>query len=113
MNQKKRVIYLDMAKGVGILLMIAGHLIGALQGIDNKPYFAPAYQFITSFHMPLFFILSGILLFLTGEENKEMGVIVRRKARSLMLPYASFSLIYMVMKGKLTIVYFFLHISMI
>ena len=97
MNQKKRVIYLDMAKGVGILLMIAGHLIGALQGIDNKPYFAPAYQFITSFHMPLFFILSGILLFLTGEENKEMGVIVRRKARSLMLPYASFSLIYMVM----------------
>lgn len=96
MNQKKRIAYLDMAKGVGIVLMVAGHLIGSLQSIDNKPYFAPAYQWIASFHMPLFFIISGILLNITREEEKEMGQIVCRKARTLLLPYASFSLIYFV-----------------
>lgn len=96
MNQKKRIAYLDMAKGVGIVLMVAGHLIGSLQSIDNKPYFAPAYQWIASFHMPLFFIISGILLHITREEEKDMRRIVSRKARTLLLPYASFSLIYFV-----------------
>ena len=62
MNQKKRITYLDMAKGVGIILMIAGHLIGSLQAIDNKPYFSSVYQFIASFHMPLFFLISGYFL---------------------------------------------------
>ena len=39
MNQKKRITYLDMAKGVGIVLMVAGHLIGSVQTIDYKSYF--------------------------------------------------------------------------
>ena len=94
MNSKNRITYLDMAKGAGIILMITGHLTGSLQAIDFKPYFSPLYQFIASFHMPLFFIISGILLRLTGEEEKEMGLIVLRKAWTLLLPYASFSLIY-------------------
>lgn len=96
MEQKKRITYLDMAKGVGIVLMVAGHLIGSLQTIDYKPYFSPVYQFIASFHMPLFFIISGILLRITKEEEKEMGRILCRKARTLLLPYASFSVIYIV-----------------
>lgn len=96
MNQKKRITYLDMAKGAGIVLMVAGHLIGSVQAIDYKPYFSPAYQYIASFHMPLFFIVSGILLWITKEEQKDMGQIVRRKAKALMLPYATFSLIYIV-----------------
>lgn len=96
MNQKKRIVYLDMAKGVGIVLMVAGHLIGSLQSIDNKSYFSPLYQWIASFHMPLFFIISGILLHITREEEKDMRQIVSRKARTLLLPYASFSLIYFV-----------------
>jgi len=93
---KKRIDYLDMAKGAGIVLMVAGHLIGSLQTIDYKPGFSAVYQFIASFHMPLFFIISGILLRFTGEEKREMGAIVRRKARTLLVPYASFSLIYFV-----------------
>ncbi len=94
MDSKNRITYLDMAKGAGIILMITGHLTGSLQTIDDKPYFSPLYQFISSFHMPLFFIISGILLRLTKEEEKEMGLIVYRKARTLLLPYASFSLLY-------------------
>ena len=97
MNTKKRILYLDMAKGVGIVLMIAGHLIGALQSIDYKPYFPPSYQFISSFHMPLFFVISGILLWVTKEEERELRQVVRRKAKTLLVPYAAFSVIYFVM----------------
>ena len=96
MNLKKRITYLDMAKGAGIVLMVAGHLIGSVQTIDYKPYFSPTYHVIASFHMPLFFIISGILLRITQEERKEMGHIIYRKAKGLLLPYATFSLIYMV-----------------
>ncbi len=96
MNAQKRITWLDMAKGVGIVLMVAGHLIGALQTIDNKPYFSPVYQFIASFHMPLFFIISGILLRITKEEEKDIRLILYRKAKTLLLPYASFSLMYFV-----------------
>lgn len=97
MDQKNRVTYLDMAKGVGIVLMVTGHLIGSVQTIDYKTYFEPLYQWIASFHMPLFFIISGILLWITEEEKRSMRQIVLRKARTLLLPYATFSIIYIVM----------------
>lgn len=42
---KERVTYLDMAKGVGILLVILGH---------EADLPLAARQFVTSFHMPLF-----------------------------------------------------------
>ncbi len=96
MTSKQRITYLDMAKGVGIVLMVTGHLVGSLQTIDNKPYFSPLYQWIASFHMPLFFVISGIVLRITREEERDMGHIVYRKAKGLLLPYASFSLIYFV-----------------
>lgn len=97
MTSKQRITYLDMAKGAGVVLMVTGHLIGSLQTIDNKPYFSPLYQWIASFHMPLFFVISGIVLWITREEERDMRQIVYRKAKGLLLPYASFSLIYFVM----------------
>lgn len=97
MSEKKRVTYLDMAKGVGIVLMVTGHLIGSVQTIDYKAYFEPVYHWLASFHMPLFFIISGILLWITREEERGMGQIVLRKARTLLLPYVTFSIIYFVM----------------
>lgn len=48
---KERIEYIDIAKGIGILLVIAGHLFA---------YRGPISRWIFSFHMPLFFILSGI-----------------------------------------------------
>ncbi len=44
----KRLVWVDIAKGIAIILMIVGHEV-----IGN------ARVFIFSFHMPLFFILSG------------------------------------------------------
>lgn len=50
---KQRIAYIDLVKGIGILCVLFGHLI------PNDGIVKPA---IYSFHMPLFFILTGILL---------------------------------------------------
>ena len=47
----KRIEYIDIAKGLGIILVVIGHCI------DGKTF--PG-TWISSFHMPLFFILSGM-----------------------------------------------------
>ena len=48
-NEKKRVMFIDIAKGISIILMIIGHTIG--QGTLRSVIF--------SFHLPLFIITSG------------------------------------------------------
>ena len=106
MNEKKRITYLDMAKGAGVVLMVLGHLIGSVQTIDYKAYFEPVYHWLASFHMPLFFIISGILLWITKEEQKEMKQIIQRKAKTLLLPYTTFSIIYIVMNINLHVLFF-------
>ena len=44
----REVLY-DVIKGIGIILMVIGHTCGQ-----------PLYNWIYSFHMPLFFIISGL-----------------------------------------------------
>ena len=49
----QRVGYLDIAKGIGIILVVMGHNDFAL----ISPF---AHKFIYSFHMPMFFFMSGM-----------------------------------------------------
>jgi fucose 4-O-acetylase-like acetyltransferase len=51
----KRIETIDIAKGIGILLVVLGH--------NDFGYVSPfGYKLIYSFHMPLFFFLSGYFL---------------------------------------------------
>ena len=47
-----RYLHIDMARGVAMILVVMGHSCLSTQGDLNK--------MILSFHMPLFFFLSGI-----------------------------------------------------
>ncbi len=49
-SRRNRIEWIDLAKGIGILLVIAGH---------TAPFGSTFRNFIFSFHMPLFFLLSG------------------------------------------------------
>lgn len=51
-----RLLYLDSLRGFAILLVIVGHLI---QFNYNDGLLNPIFNIIYSFHMPLFFFLSG------------------------------------------------------
>ncbi len=74
--------YLDMARGTGIILVILGHI----------SYLSEASRiFIVSFHMPLFFIISGILLSIKKEQDRPLHALALRKLKTIMLPYLLYS----------------------
>lgn len=58
---KKRYDELDLMKGIGIILVYLGHSFN-LKGLENNFIFSYLYNTISSFHMPLFFLISGFIL---------------------------------------------------
>ena len=66
----QRDLYLDGLKGVGIILMIIGHVM------------SPIRDLIFSFHMPLFFFISGYLY-----KDRDAKDILLRNAKKVLLPY--------------------------
>ncbi len=87
--EKKRITYLDMVKGIGIILVVLGHST-----------YAPdqAITWLASFHMPLFFMVSGMLIWQIGEETKPFLFSIGRKAKSIMIPYVTFSILFIIVK---------------
>ena len=81
---KKRITYIDMAKGIGILLVLIGH--------SEFPS-TPLITWISSFHMPLFFILSGMLFSHTGATQKDWKIFLKKKTKTILLPYGVFSIL--------------------
>lgn len=71
--RKPRIEWIDMAKGIAIILVIVGHTID---------YSSPLRSFIFSFHMPLFFILAGYTF-----RPKPWRMVVKSSAKRLLLPY--------------------------
>ena len=86
-NKSERVEWIDCAKGIGIILVIMGHSICP----DTLLYW------LYTFHMPLFFFLSGLTF--NFDKYFEFKSFVISKIKSLLIPYALLSLIYFVWKN--------------
>ena len=95
----KRLDYIDMAKGIGMLLVLLGHLQGD-QIFTLSPYIHPFCVFIFSFHMPMFFIISGILIAIKSEETKDFATTAKKRFRGIMIPYYWFSFFYLLVVIK-------------
>ena len=76
-EQRNRLPWIDTAKGIGIAMVILGHLFR---------YGSVPFKLIFACHMPLFFFLSG-LFFKPGKPFMEF---LTHKAKSLLLPYGVF-----------------------
>lgn len=76
---KERDKSIDIAKGIGIFLMVMGHTT------SNRIVL----QWIYSFHMPLFFFLSGIF----HSQGESYIYFFKKKVRTLLIPYFFFSII--------------------
>lgn len=93
-TKKTRKDYLDYAKAIGIFLVVWGHL---LMWQTNPLLIAVEIRaMIYSFHMPLFFIVSGIGLWYKLENS---GKIILRKeyaamAKKLLTPYLFWCIVY-------------------
>ena len=91
---KKRNIFLDIVKGLAIFLMVFGHCIQNGSGVDvlNNGMFwnFSVFQFIYSFHMPLFMIVSGYFVFFS-QEKYDLILIVKNRLKRIFIPLLLFS----------------------
>lgn len=69
---KERIAWIDMAKGYGTLLVIYAHL-----GRDSL------WTWMYSFHLPLFFFLSGYVF----NGQRKFGKFVLKKCKAILVPY--------------------------
>ena len=83
MNQRNQTI--DLAKGMAIILMVVGHCYSQETSILRLIY---------AFHMPFFFIISGMLY--ADKWNERIDFHFGRTCRRLMIPYAVFDTLYCV-----------------
>ncbi len=97
MDRKKRLDYLDMAKGIGIFFVALGHMEDIATGTR---------VWISSFHMPLFFLISGILMAVKDDPAKDFREAVSKRFRGIIIPYLWFSLSYFIIDiGNLNVVH--------
>lgn len=85
-NISKRELWADYARGICILLVIIGH--SSVPSLFTK-------AFIYSFHMPLFFFVSGYFF---KDESDGMISFVKHKAISYLLPYFIYGVSYWTIK---------------
>ena len=76
-----RVNYVDIAKGLGMLMVMWGHIM--ISGL--------CYEVVYAIHMPLFFFLAGLIY--NNQKYSSLLQLLTSKAKSLLFPYAVFSVI--------------------
>lgn len=82
-----RCLALDLVKGFAVFLVIVGHVV---QFCTFKSTYADnsLFNFIYSFHMPFFMLLSGYVFAYTGgKSNSKVSSIISRRACQLLIPF--------------------------
>lgn len=93
-KKTNRVEWLDNAKGIGIILVIIGHSL--ITKIKSDYYIADwLFRYIYSFHMSFFLFISGVIFSNAKERyfTYNASDYLKKKFRSLLVPYFSYSLI--------------------
>lgn len=71
-SSQPRIAWIDMAKGYGTILVILAHL-----GVEKLGVW------IYTFHMPLFFFLSGYVF----KDSYGFGEFIKKKCKTIVIPY--------------------------
>jgi fucose 4-O-acetylase-like acetyltransferase len=86
--------WVDRARGIGIVLVVFGHVLRGLANAGMFPGDSPIWSFdygVYTFHMPLFFLLSG--LFVERSLRKGVRPFWRSKFLTVVYPYFLWSLV--------------------
>ena len=81
--RKVRVDYLDLCRGIAISLIVIGHFISN----------TVIQEWIYSFHVPVFFIISGFILKISNVNKINLKQYISKRIRKLIVPYYFFSII--------------------
>lgn len=96
---ENKILWVNRAKGIGILLVVLGHV---LRGLNNAGIFVGSIfnnidYAIYTFHMPLFFFLSGIF-FLKSLKKRRLKSFLKDKINILLYLYILWSIIQFVIQ---------------
>ena len=86
----KRIEYIDFIKGICIFIVVWGHSIQNM-GDGNDFWTNPVHEFICSFHMPIFMLVSGF--FFSKSIGKPLIPNVTRRFKQLIIPCFGWSLV--------------------
>lgn len=81
MNCTQRIEWIDIAKGLSIILVVFGHSI-----LSSIPFLG---DWCASYRIPFFFFISGLLF----NPNKRFSNLITNKTKALGIPFVIFSLI--------------------
>lgn len=74
----QRISWIDVARGIGIILVLQGHALSA-----------HVYRhFIYAFHMPLFFFISGLLF---DYKKNNLATNLKKSVKGILIPYFIFA----------------------
>jgi fucose 4-O-acetylase-like acetyltransferase len=100
-RRKNRIEYIDLLKCFAIFCVLWFHGIGAFR-TNNDEWFVgtdPLHTFFTTFHMPLFFLISGF--FFNSSFDLTFKDFLRKKSAALLIPHLTWSIMIALMNwGK-------------
>jgi fucose 4-O-acetylase-like acetyltransferase len=88
LSDTTRLQYIDIAKGILIFLVVIGHVLTGSNFVTKAMI-----RVINSFHMPAFFVISGLLVNEAKLRAQSFASFVKKRAIRLLVPYLVFELI--------------------
>ena len=88
MAKNERIKFIDISKAFAIFLIVIGHTI------VHSYHIGIIYRLIYSFHIPLFFILSGFTFKI--KENETFVHFIRKKFRRILIPYFIWEFLFLI-----------------
>jgi fucose 4-O-acetylase-like acetyltransferase len=89
--KKNEIEWILIAKGIGTILVVVGHFWPA----DSPVYWNEARRIIYTFHMPLFFFLSGWLYQYGKYSYRDL---ISAKMQRLLFPFATIAILFFIIK---------------
>lgn len=87
---KQRLEYIDITKAILIFLVVFAHILNYANPQYSILLYTLTHVFITSFHMPAFFLITGLLFKNEKWKEQEYGAFVLSRVQSLLIPYFFF-----------------------
>jgi fucose 4-O-acetylase-like acetyltransferase len=81
------------ARGLAILLVVYGHILQRSMMVQGQDFFLnPVFKLIYTFHMPLFFFISGYLIAFTLS-RRNIADALKMRFKSLFIPFLSWGVL--------------------
>ena len=98
-SPQNRIDWIDTAKGFGMLLVIFNHVCLFCGLKELRLFNVVISDFINSFHMPLFFSISGMFF----KSYESFLIFTKKKTNSLFIPFLFFYVVFSIIIPYITI----------